>query len=108
MVPLAPDRHFLAWASTWAAEAAPAVPGSASGACRRPQDQGRIPCVLVATGSLGTLNHTLLSAEALLMRGWRIETVILNPGVDGTDAATAEENAAILREFLPVPVEILD
>jgi dethiobiotin synthetase len=62
----------------------------------------------VATGSLGTLNHTLLSAEALLLRGWRIEAVILNPGVDGTDAATAEENAAILREFLPVPVEILD
>lgn len=70
-------------------------------------DQGRIPCVLVALAGLGTLNHTLLSAEALMLRGWRIEAVILNPGADGTDTATAEENAALLRGFLPVPVEIL-
>ncbi len=107
LVPLAPGVHFLAWASHWDAPPAPPVPGSASGACRRPMDQGRIPCVLVALAGLGTLNHTLLSAEALMLRGWRIEAVILNPGADGTDTATAEENAALLRGFLPVPVEIL-
>ena len=108
MVPLAPRIHFLAWASGWAAPATPAVPGSASGACLRPADAGRIPCVLVALGGLGTLNHTLLSAEALMMRGWRIEAVLLNPGADGTDLATAGENAALLREFLPLRVEVLD
>ena len=108
MVPLAPRVHFLAWASSWNAEPAPALPGSASGACRRPADQDRIPCVLVALAGLGTLNHTLLSAEALMMRGWRIEAVLLNPGADHTDAATAEENATLLRAFLPVPVEVLD
>jgi len=84
MVPLAPDRHFLAWATGL-----------------------KIPAVLVARGGLGTLNHTLLSAEALMLRGWRLEAVLVNPGLDGTQAA-ATTNAAILRRFLPVPVHILD
>jgi dethiobiotin synthase len=85
MVPLAPHRHFLAWATDL-----------------------QLPCVLVALGGLGTLNHTLLSAEALMLRGWRIEAVLLNPGADGTAPEVAEENAALLRGFLPMPVLILD
>jgi dethiobiotin synthase len=84
MVPLAPDRHFLAWATGL-----------------------EIPAVLVARGGLGTLNHTLLSAEALMLRGWRLAAVLLNPGLDGSHAA-AGANAAILRRFLPVPVHVLD
>lgn len=107
MVPLAPRVHFLAWASGWAAPIAAPMPGSASGACLRPQDTARIPCVLVALGGLGTLNHTLLSAEALMLRGWRIEAVLLNPGADGTPPDAAQENAEMLREFLPIPVHIL-
>ncbi len=83
MVPLAPQAHFLAWAT-----------------------ELRMPCVLVALGGLGTLNHTLLSAEALMARGWRIEAVLLNPGADGTEPAVAEENARILRGFLPLPVDL--
>lgn len=85
MVPLAPKVHFLAWAT----------------------DLG-IPCVLVAPGGLGTLNHTLLSAEALMLRGWRLEAILLNPGADGTGPEVAEANAALLREFLPVPVHVID
>ena len=84
MVPLAPSTHFLAWATDL-----------------------KIPCVLVALGGLGTLNHTLLSADALMLRGWRIEAVLLNPGVDGTSPETAEENAMLLRGFLPVPVGVV-
>lgn len=85
MVPLAPRLHFLAWAT-----------------------ELKLPCVLVALGGLGTLNHTLLSAEALMLRGWRIEAVLLNPGADGTPSSVAEENAELMRGFLPVPVHILD
>jgi dethiobiotin synthase len=85
LVPLAPKTHFLAWAT-----------------------ELKVPGVLVALGGLGTLNHTLLSAEALMLRGWRIEAVLLNPGADGTPIDVAEENAALLREFLPVPVRVLD
>ena len=85
MVPLAPQIHFLAWAT-----------------------ELKLPCVLVALGGLGTLNHTLLSAEALMLRGWRIEAVLLNPGADGTLPSAAEENAELLRGFLPVAVHLLD
>jgi dethiobiotin synthase len=85
MVPLAPRVHFLAWAT-----------------------ELKLPCVLVALGGLGTLNHTLLSAEALMLRGWRIEAVLLNPGADGTPSGVAEENAELLRGFLPVPIHVLD
>ncbi|WP_257311026.1 dethiobiotin synthase [Geothrix fuzhouensis] len=85
MVPLAPKVHFLAWATDL-----------------------QIPCVLVALGGLGTLNHTLLSAEALMLRGWRVEGVLLNPGADGTSPEAAEENASVLRGFLPVPVHVLN
>jgi dethiobiotin synthetase len=84
-VPLAPQVHFLAWAT-----------------------ELKIPCVLVALGGLGTLNHTLLSAEALMLRGWRIEAVLMNPGADGTPSGVAEENAELLRGFLPVAVHLLD
>jgi dethiobiotin synthase len=84
MVPLAPQVHFLAWATDL-----------------------HLPCVLVALGGLGTLNHTLLSAEALMLRGWRIEAVLLNPGADGTPREVAEENAALLRSFLPLRVTVL-
>ena len=83
MVPLTPERHFLAWAG----------------------DLG-FPCLLVARGGLGTLNHTLLSCEALMLRGWRIEAVLLNPGMDQTFEA-ADRNAEVLRRFLPMPVEVL-
>ncbi|MBS1583002.1 MAG: dethiobiotin synthase [Bacteroidetes bacterium] len=84
LVPLAEGRHFLAWASDF-----------------------KVPCVLVARGGLGTLNHTLLSAEALMLRGWRIERVVVNAGADRSHGA-AQANAAMLRRFLPVPVEVLD
>ena len=85
MVPLAPQVHFLAWATDL-----------------------KLPCVLVALGGLGTLNHTLLSAEALMLRGWRIEAVLVNPGADGTSLQIAEENARILRGFLPIHIQVMN
>ncbi len=84
MVPLGPGRHFLAWAT----------------------DLG-IPAVVVAPGGLGTLNHALLTCEALMLRGWVIPALFLNPGVDGSFAA-APENARVLRGFLPFPVHVLE
>lgn len=84
LVPLAEGVHFLAWAS-----------------------ELQIPAVVVARGGLGTLNHTLLTCEALMLRGWRLPAVLLNPGLDGSHAAAAA-NAAVLRRFLPVPVAVLE
>lgn len=87
MVPLAANRHFLAWATDL-----------------------KVPAVVVARGGLGTLNHTLLTCEALMLRGWKLPAVILNPGGDGASGAAARENAELLRRFLPqpVPVWVLD
>lgn len=84
MVPLAEHVHFLAWATDM-----------------------KVPAVVVARGGLGTLNHTLLTCEALMLRGWTLPALFLNPGVDDARAA-AERNAAVLRRFLPIPVHILD
>ncbi|HJV22575.1 MAG TPA: dethiobiotin synthase [Holophagaceae bacterium] len=84
MVPLWERHHFLSWAT-----------------------ELKWPCVLVARGGLGTLNHSLLSAEALMLRGWRVEALVVNPGADGAWAA-APENAALLRELLPFPVHLLE
>lgn len=84
LVPIGPHQHFLAWAT-----------------------ELHIPALVVARGGLGTLNHTLLTCEALMMRGWQIPAVLLNPGLDGCFEG-ARENAALLRRFLPLPVEILE
>lgn len=83
LVPMAPRRTFLGWASDF-----------------------RIPAVVVARGGLGTLNHALLTCEALMLRGWTIPALILNPGLDGS-AGAAEANADLLRRFLPLPVHVL-
>jgi dethiobiotin synthetase len=83
MVPLAAGKTFVAWATDL-----------------------RVPAVVVGRGGLGTVNHVLLTCEALMMRGWIIAAVILNPGVDDS-AQAAQGNAELLRRFLPFPVEIL-
>jgi dethiobiotin synthetase len=63
--------------------------------------------VVVALGGLGTLNHTLLTCEALMLRGWRVAAVLVNPGADGS-SDTAAGNAEILARFLPVPVHLFE
>jgi dethiobiotin synthase len=80
MVPLADGTPFIKWASRL-----------------------EIPGIVVARGSLGTLNHVLLTCEALLASNWKTEAVVLNPGMDGSFDA-ARGNAEILRRFLDVPV----
>lgn len=54
------------------------------------------PALVVARPGLGTLNHSLLTIEALRQRGIPTVGVVLN-GVGGPhDPAAAEENAAII------------
>jgi dethiobiotin synthase len=65
-----------------------------------------IPCIVVARGGLGTLNHALLTVEALHAHSWEIAAVVLNPGLDGSFAASGE-NAKILARFLKEPIYIL-
>jgi dethiobiotin synthetase len=82
MVPLANGIPFIKWASKL-----------------------EIPGIVVARGGLGTLNHVLLTYEALLVNNWKTEAVVLNPGMDGSFEA-ARNNAKILERFLDVPIVI--
>ena len=55
------------------------------------------PVLLVAKSGLGTLNHTLLSIEALKKRNIPIKGIVLN-------GETHEDNPKTLMEFCNVPV----
>jgi dethiobiotin synthase len=66
-----------------------------------------VPAVVVARGGLGTLNHALLTCLALRRHGWQVAAVALNPGLDGSHAAAAE-NAKILRRLQDAPVHVLE
>ncbi len=46
------------------------------------------PVVLVTSGKLGSLNHTLLSIDACMRRGIKIEMIIYNMYPDGDDIIT--------------------
>jgi dethiobiotin synthetase len=61
----------------------------------------RLPALLVARAGLGTLNHTLLTVEALRARGIPLLGVVLN-GTTGDPADLAEAtNPDALRRLLP-------
>jgi dethiobiotin synthetase len=64
-----------------------------------------LPVWLVARPGLGTLNHVLLSLEALRRRGVRTERVVLSRW-SGRDAAE-RTNPALLRRLTGLPVTLL-
>ena len=66
--------------------------------------QWDVPVVLVARSSLGTINHTLLSLEALRQRHVPILGVILNGPLDCDNARAIEHygNVRILASMLPL------
>jgi dethiobiotin synthetase len=61
-----------------------------------------IPAVVVAPAGLGTINHTLLTVEALRARRVRVAGVVLN-GARGRDMAE-RTNAGAIRKLAGVPV----
>jgi len=69
-----------------------------------------LPVVVVARGSLGTLNHTLLTVESIHAAGLTCAGVVVNPGANASpdlDVAMSR-NAALLRKLLALPVLELD
>lgn len=56
--------------------------------------------ILVSRLSLGAINHTLLSVEALNSRGVDITGIILND-CDGIKTAATETNAAVIDKMIP-------
>jgi malonyl-CoA O-methyltransferase len=64
----------------------------------------RVPCVVVARSTLGTINHTLLTLEALRARSIEVAGVVLN-GPTNPDNRRAIERLSrtrVLAEVLPI------
>ncbi|SLJ83638.1 dethiobiotin synthase [Psychrobacter sp. DAB_AL43B] len=59
----------------------------------------RYPVILVTSGRLGSINHTLLSLEAIKSRGLNVHSVIYNH-IHDNSAQTDEQIAASTIEFL--------
>lgn len=64
-----------------------------------------LPVVLVARTALGTINHTLLSLEALRHRGLQVHALILNGPPVPTTTATLRQwsGASHVLELAPLP-----
>lgn len=68
----------------------------------------KLPVVVVARAGLGTLNHTLLTVEALRRRRIEIAMIVLSRARRGAATAIELENQKFLRRRLdPLPVIML-
>ncbi|HEY8022360.1 MAG TPA: dethiobiotin synthase [Thermoanaerobaculia bacterium] len=63
-----------------------------------------LPCLLVAASGLGTINHTLLSLEALRARGIEVAGVVLNGPLNAENRAAIERfgQATVVAELAPL------
>ncbi len=59
----------------------------------------RLPLVLVVHGGLGSINHTILSFEAIARRGIQLHTVLYNTYFD-SDPLIAEDTRAFIARYL--------
>lgn len=62
------------------------------------------PVLVVARPDLGTVNHTLLTVEAVRRAGLPVAGVILNGYREGEDNPVVENNPALITAFGNVPV----
>ena len=61
------------------------------------------PVILVTSGRLGSINHTLLSLEAITSRGLKVHSVIYNhihDSADNTDTEIANSSIDYLKNYL--------
>lgn len=59
-----------------------------------------LPLVLVTNGSLGSINHTILSLEAVKARGITLHSVIYNEFFDSADMRIAADTVGFIRRYL--------
>ena len=63
-----------------------------------------LPLLIVATPSLGTINHTLLTIEAARARGLRVAGIVINSYVADTASLAEETNPAAIERASGVKV----
>lgn len=60
----------------------------------------KLPVILVTNGSLGSINHTLLSLEALELRKIPLHAVIYNTHFDSADKKIADDTTGFINRYL--------
>ena len=60
----------------------------------------KFPVILVSSGRLGSINHTLLSLEALKIRGLELYALAYNLNDESQDALISQDTAAYLKAYL--------
>jgi dethiobiotin synthetase len=65
------------------------------------------PVLVVARRGLGTINHTLLTVEAITRRGLRVAGVVLNGSGPTADSVAEATNPAEIARRLPAGVAVL-
>lgn len=59
-----------------------------------------LPVIIVTNGTLGSINHTLLSFEAVERRAIPLHSVIYNTHFDSSDATIADDTVGFIRRYL--------
>lgn len=59
-----------------------------------------LPLILVTNGSLGSINHTILSLEAVKARGIKLHSVIYNTYFDSNDSRIAADTFGFISRYL--------
>ena len=62
--------------------------------------QQHLPVILVSSGRLGSINHTLLSLEALKARGIELYALAYNLAHESQDALISKDTAEYLKTYL--------
>lgn len=62
--------------------------------------QHQFPIILVSSGRLGSINHTLLSLEAIKQRGLSLYALAYNLNDESQDVIISEDTAQYLKKYL--------
>lgn len=64
----------------------------------------KLPVIIVARPTLGTINHTLLTVNQALREGLNVLGVIINRHMPPTGDIAEKTNPEVLKELCPVPI----
>jgi len=62
--------------------------------------QHQFPVILVTSGRLGSINHTLLSLEALTSRGLKLQALVYNLKDESKDPLISQDTSNYLKDYL--------
>ena len=64
--------------------------------------QHQFPVILVTSGRLGSINHTLLSLEALKSRGLKLNALVYNLKDESKDPLISKDTSNYLKDYLAI------